>query len=72
MDREADGALRVAFRAGGMQEMSWHLFTWGTAVTVVAPERLRECLADMAAEVAAHHQNDTSQARDMNEKIETV
>lgn len=54
-EREADGALRVAFRAGGMQEMCWHLFTWGTAVTVVAPEQLRECLADMAAEAAAQH-----------------
>jgi predicted DNA-binding transcriptional regulator YafY len=59
MTREADGALRVSFRAGGVQEMGWHLFTWGTAVTVVAPEELRGALAEMAAAVAAHHSTTT-------------
>jgi len=72
MDREADGALRVAFRAGGMQEMCWHLFTWGPAVTVMAPQRLRECLAEMADEVAAHHQNDASQACEINEILNSL
>jgi predicted DNA-binding transcriptional regulator YafY len=31
----------VRFTAGGVREMCWHLFTWGAAVTVVAPEGLR-------------------------------
>jgi predicted DNA-binding transcriptional regulator YafY len=53
--RETDGALTVCFRAGGVQEMCWHLFTWGTAVTVVAPEELRMQLAELASAVAAHH-----------------
>ena len=54
-EREADGALIVRFRAGGMQEMCWHLFTWGTAVTVVDPDELRMQLAEIAAAVASHH-----------------
>jgi predicted DNA-binding transcriptional regulator YafY len=41
MSREADGSLIVQFRARGAQEMCWHLFTWGTAVTVVAPDVFR-------------------------------
>lgn len=53
--READGGLRVAFRAGGLQEICWHLFTWGTAVTVVEPHELRAELAGMAAAAARHH-----------------
>jgi predicted DNA-binding transcriptional regulator YafY len=53
--RERDGSLRVSFRAGGLQEMCWHLFTWGTAVTVLAPQGLRKDLANMSAAVAAHH-----------------
>ena len=53
--REANGALRVAFRASGTQEMCWHLFTWGTAVTVLEPPELRAELARMAAAVARHH-----------------
>ncbi len=52
---EADGALTVRFRAGGVQEMCWHLFTWGTAVTVLAPDDLRTALANLAASAAAHH-----------------
>ena len=35
--READGWLTVRFRAAGVQEMCWHLFTRGTAVAIVAP-----------------------------------
>jgi predicted DNA-binding transcriptional regulator YafY len=53
-EREPGGALIVRFRAGGMQEMCWHLFTWGTAVTIVAPEKLRAELAGLAAAVAKH------------------
>ena len=53
--RDADGALRVAFRAGRMQEMCWHLFPWGTAITVVEPEQLRRTLWEAASDVARHH-----------------
>jgi predicted DNA-binding transcriptional regulator YafY len=50
-----DGSLTVRFRAGGMQEMCWHLFTWGTTVTVLEPQALRTRLAETAATAAAHH-----------------
>ena len=36
-----DGSLTVRFRAGGIDEMCWHLFTWGESVTVEKPARLR-------------------------------
>lgn len=55
VEREADGALLVRFRAGGVQEMCWHLFTWGTALTVVAPDELRAALAEMAMAAVHHH-----------------
>jgi len=50
-----NGALIVRFRAGGVQEMCWHLFTWGTAVTVVAPVGAAVALAKMAKEIAQHY-----------------
>jgi predicted DNA-binding transcriptional regulator YafY len=53
--RDTDGSLVVRFRAGGMQEMCWHLFTWGTAVAIVTPERLRKLMAEMAMTTAEHH-----------------
>jgi predicted DNA-binding transcriptional regulator YafY len=55
MEREADGGLIVRFRAGGVQEMCWHLFTWGTGVTVFAPEALRVAMAELLVEAAQHH-----------------
>ena len=50
-----DGSLTVRFRAGGLEEMCRHLFTWGTAVTVEEPAELRERLRGMCAEIAEHH-----------------
>jgi predicted DNA-binding transcriptional regulator YafY len=53
--REPDGALIVRFRAGGVQEMCWHLFTWGTVVSIVAPDELRAAMAEMTMASARHH-----------------
>lgn len=54
-EREADGSVRVAFRASGMRELAWHLVTWGGDVEVVSPPRLREVLVEaLRAALAAH------------------
>ncbi len=37
-----DGSLTVRFTASGHLEMAWHLYQWGDAVEVLAPEPLRE------------------------------
>jgi predicted DNA-binding transcriptional regulator YafY len=55
IEREPGGALIVRFRAGGVQEMCWHLFAWGTTVSVVAPEELRAEMEEMTAAAAQHH-----------------
>lgn len=52
LEDRADGSVEVRFRASGMRELAWHLFTWGEQATVVAPERLK---AVMAEELAAAH-----------------
>jgi predicted DNA-binding transcriptional regulator YafY len=46
MTREADHSIIVRFRAGGLREMAWHLFTWGDAITIVAPEDLKAMMLD--------------------------
>jgi len=43
---QEDGSVIVRFRASGMRELAWHLFTWGDKVRVVAPEILRRTLLD--------------------------
>ena len=55
IEENDDGSLTVRFKAGGINEMCWHLFTWGESVTVVKPARLRRRLAGMCATLAAHH-----------------
>ena len=50
-----DGSTTVRFTAGGVEEMCWHLVTWGTAVTIEQPPRLRQRLHEMCATLAAHH-----------------
>ena len=47
MEENADGTLTVRFTAGGLDEMCWHLVTWGKSVTVGEPARLRQRLATM-------------------------
>ena len=32
-----DGSVTVRFEAGGIDEMCWHLFTWGESVTIESP-----------------------------------
>ena len=55
VEENADGTLTVRFTAGGIDEMCWHLFTWGKSVTVEEPDRLRQRLADTCSALAAHH-----------------
>lgn len=55
LDDLADGSLLVRFRAGGLLEMAWHLFTWGPEVEVLSPPRLRQMLGDLLAGATRAH-----------------
>jgi predicted DNA-binding transcriptional regulator YafY len=61
MERAPDGSLIVRIRAGGVQEMCWHLFTWGSWVTIMAPDSMRTALIG-TLDSAAHHHKSQSQA----------
>jgi predicted DNA-binding transcriptional regulator YafY len=37
-----DGSVVVTFRASGLTEMAWHLFTWGEGVEIIRPAELKE------------------------------
>jgi predicted DNA-binding transcriptional regulator YafY len=49
IEDQADGSVLVRFRASGMRELAWHLFTWGEQVTILAPQRLKAVMADELA-----------------------
>lgn len=40
MEAQRDGSTIVRFRAGGLMEMCWHLYTWGANVEVLQPPEL--------------------------------
>lgn len=46
VEQQADGSVIVRFRASGMRELAWHLFTWGDQVQVLAPDVLRQTLVE--------------------------
>jgi predicted DNA-binding transcriptional regulator YafY len=55
VEARPDGSVLVRFRAAGMRELAWHLFTWGDRVRVRSPEILRRTLvAEIAAAARAH------------------
>jgi predicted DNA-binding transcriptional regulator YafY len=55
VNQEADGSVTVRFRASGMLELAWHLFTWGDKIEVLQPTVLRETLvAQLEAALARH------------------
>ncbi len=45
LEAQAGGGVLVRFRASGMRELAWHLFTWGDKVRIVAPQALRDMMA---------------------------
>ena len=40
MEAQRDGSTIVRFRAGGLMETCWHLYTWGANVEVLQPPEL--------------------------------
>ena len=55
LTREADGGVVVRFHASGMRELAWHLLTWGSAVQVRAPDRLRSLMVEAARTALETH-----------------
>ncbi|MBX3477877.1 MAG: WYL domain-containing protein [Brevundimonas sp.] len=49
LEDQADGSVVVRFRASGMRELAWHLFTWGDQVEILAPDRLKTVMAEELA-----------------------
>ena len=55
VEENGDGTVTVRFKAGGLDEMCWHLVTWGEHVTVEKPIKLRRRLAEMCGRLAGWH-----------------
>lgn len=49
VEDQDDGGVVVRFRASGMRELAWHLFSWGEQVQIVEPGRLKMVMAEELA-----------------------
>jgi predicted DNA-binding transcriptional regulator YafY len=50
-----DGSAIVRFRASGMLELAWNLFSWGDRIEIIEPITLREMLIRELNQALAHH-----------------
>jgi len=62
VEPQADGAVLVRFRASGMRELAWHLFTWGDQVRVLRPPRLKALLLEQIEVARRTHASATDAA----------
>jgi predicted DNA-binding transcriptional regulator YafY len=60
VEPQPDGSVLVRFRASGMLELAWHLFSWGDKLEVLAPDSLRARLVQELDRALAHHQSSPS------------
>jgi predicted DNA-binding transcriptional regulator YafY len=56
VEAHSSGGAIVRFRASGMLELAWHLFTWGNKIEVIEPVGLRERLTTELRVALAHHE----------------
>ncbi len=45
IEPHADGGATVRFTASGLNEICWHLFSWGASVRIIQPKRLVDAYA---------------------------
>jgi predicted DNA-binding transcriptional regulator YafY len=50
-----DGGAIVRFRASGMLELAWHLFSWGNKIEIIQPDSLRQQMIAELQSALDHH-----------------
>lgn len=56
VELQPDGGAIVKFRATGMLELAWHLFTWGNKIEIISPVSLREQMTTELRVALAQHE----------------
>lgn len=63
VEYEPDGNAIVRFRASGMLELAWHLFTWENKIQIIQPASLREKLTFELAKALTFHESPVAPAK---------
>ncbi len=65
----ADGGALVRFRASGMLELAWHLFSWSNKIEIVAPVSLRQLMTTELRVALGQHDAEPRYGTTVAEKI---
>src|SRR5260221_178494 len=57
------GSVLVAFSAGRMAALAWHLFTWGDAVEILEPPSLSRVMVEELRRALARHEKGSGRVR---------
>jgi predicted DNA-binding transcriptional regulator YafY len=66
VDHHPEGGAIVRFRASGMLELAWHLFSWGNKVEIVQPASLRQQMINELRGALSHHEEPPRLARSVD------
>ncbi|HLK84219.1 MAG TPA: WYL domain-containing protein [Xanthobacteraceae bacterium] len=56
VEAHPDGGAIVRFRASGMLELAWHLFSWSNKIEILQPASLRQQMIAELQNTLAHHE----------------
>ena len=56
VEEHPEGGVIVRFRASGMLELAWHLFSWGNKIEIVEPVSLRQQMTTELRVALARHE----------------
>jgi predicted DNA-binding transcriptional regulator YafY len=57
VEEHPEGGAIVRFRASGMLELAWHLFSWGDKIEILEPVSLRQQMITQLRGALAHHED---------------
>lgn len=63
VEYEPDGSAIVRFRASGMLELAWHLFTWRNNIQIIHPPSLRGKMTSELAIALTFHESPVAPAK---------
>jgi predicted DNA-binding transcriptional regulator YafY len=56
VEQHPEGGAIVRFRASGMLELAWHLFSWGNKIEILEPAALRQQMIAELQGALGHHE----------------
>ena len=54
-EKSVDNVVEMTFLTGSLEYLSYWILSWGTGVTVISPDEMKDRMRDISKEIAEHH-----------------